>query len=235
MQMLKDAILERGKALNQDILLVDSFLNHQVDVALMKAVGETFAEHFANRGITRVVTIESSGIAPASFTALALGLPLVIMKKQTSRILNGDLLQTTVRSFTKGTEYQLSVKHEFLNADDNILLIDDFLASGEAAFGVITLAKQVGAKISGVGIVIEKAFQSGHKRLGHPPRQRDCADSGGRGHRRVFSGAHRLHVCRSHRICRLSFPTPSAADFGLSRFVLPKNRRVYRLFFCVIC
>ena len=165
MQMLKDAILERGKALNQDILLVDSFLNHQVDVALMKAVGETFAEHFANWGITRVVTIESSGIAPASFTALALGLPLVIMKKQTSRILNGDLLQTTVRSFTKGTEYQLSVKHEFLNADDNILLIDDFLASGEAAFGVITLAKQVGAKISGVGIVIEKAFQSGHKRL----------------------------------------------------------------------
>ena len=154
MQMLKDAILERGKALNQDILLVDSFLNHQVDVALMKAVGETFAEHFANRGI-----------APASFTALALGLPLVIMKKQTSRILNGDLLQTTVRSFTKGTEYQLSVKHEFLNADDNILLIDDFLASGEAAFGVITLAEQVGAKISGVGIVIEKAFQSGHKRL----------------------------------------------------------------------
>ena len=165
MQMLKDAILERGKALNQDILLVDSFLNHQVDVALMKAVGETFAEHFANRGITRVVTIESSGIAPASFTALALGLPLVIMKKQTSRILNGDLLQTTVRSFTKGTEYQLSVKHEFLNADDNILLIDDFLARGEAAFGVITLAKQVGAKIGGVGIVIEKAFQSGHKRL----------------------------------------------------------------------
>ena len=222
MQMLKDAILERGKALNQDILLVDSFLNHQVDVALMKAVGETFAEHFANRGITRVVTIESSGIAPASFTALALGLPLVIMKKQTSRILNGDLLQTTVRSFTKGTEYQLSVKHEFLNADDNILLIDDFLASGEAAFGVITLAEQVGAKISGVGIVIEKSFQSGQA-------------SGGRGHRRVFSGAHRLHVCRPHRICRLSFPTPSAADFGLPRFVLPKNRRVYRLFFCAIC
>ena len=165
MQMLKDAILERGKALNQDVLLVDSFLNHQVDVALMKAVGEEFAKHFAHQGITRVVTIESSGIAPASFTALALGLPLVIMKKQTSRILNGDLLQTTVRSFTKGTEYRLSVKHEFLNADDNILLIDDFLASGEAAFGVITLAKQVGAKISGVGIVIEKAFQSGHKRL----------------------------------------------------------------------
>ena len=133
MQMLKDAILERGKALNQDVLLVDSFLNHQVDVALMKAIGETFAEYFANRGITRVVTIESSGIAPASFTALALGLPLVIMKKQTSRILKGDLLQTTVRSFTKGTQYELTVKREFLPAGEKILLIDDFLASGEAS------------------------------------------------------------------------------------------------------
>ena len=165
MQMLKDALLERGKALNQDVLLVDSFLNHQVDVALMKAVGEEFAKHFAHQGITRVVTIESSGIAPASFTALALGLPLVIMKKQTSRILKGDLLQTTVRSFTKGTEYQLTVKHEFLGAGEKILLIDDFLASGEAAFGVINLAKQAGAEIGGVGIVIEKAFQSGHQRL----------------------------------------------------------------------
>ena len=81
MQMLKDAILERGKAINQDILLVDSFLNHQVDVALMKAVGETFAEHFANRGITRVVTIESSGIAPASFTALALSTASCLMNR----------------------------------------------------------------------------------------------------------------------------------------------------------
>ena len=85
MQMLKDAILERGKALNQDVLLVDSFLNHQVDVALMEEIGEEFAKYFADRGITRVVTIESSGIAPASFTALALGLPLVIMKRRAQR------------------------------------------------------------------------------------------------------------------------------------------------------
>ena len=83
MQMLKEAILSKGKAINQDVLLVDSFLNHQVDVALMKAVGDAFAAHFSGRGIDRVVTIESSGIAPASFTALAMGLPLVIMKKQT--------------------------------------------------------------------------------------------------------------------------------------------------------
>ena len=165
MQMLKDAILERGKALNQDVLLVDSFLNHQVDVALMEEIGEEFAKYFDDRGITRVVTIESSGIAPASFTALALGLPLVIMKKQTSRILKGDLLQTTVRSFTKGTQYELTVKREFLPAGEKILLIDDYLASGEAAFGVIHLAQQAGAEVAGIGIVIEKAFQSGHQRL----------------------------------------------------------------------
>lgn len=165
MQMLKDAIREKGRAINQDVLLVDSFLNHQVDVALMQAVGEEFAAHFSGRGFTRVVTIESSGIAPAAFTALALGLPLVIMKKQTSRILTGDLIQTTVRSFTKGTSYELTVKRDFLLEGENLLLIDDFLASGEAAFGVLNLAKQAGAHVGGIGIVIEKAFQAGHNRL----------------------------------------------------------------------
>lgn len=163
--MLKDAIRTKGKAINQDVLLVDSFLNHQVDVSLMKEVGEAFAAYYKNHGFTRVVTIESSGIAPASFTALAMGLPLVIMKKQTSRIMTGDLLQTTVRSFTKGTSYELTVKKEFLESGEKILLIDDFLASGEAAFGVINLAKQAGVTVGGVGIVIEKAFQAGHNRL----------------------------------------------------------------------
>lgn len=165
MQKLKEAILQKGKAINEDVLLVDAFLNHQVDVALMKDVGDAFAAYFANKGFTRVVTIESSGIAPASFTALALGLPLVIMKKQTSRIMTGDLLQTTVRSFTKGTQYELTAKKEFLVPGENILLIDDFLASGEAAFGVLELAKQAGVRVGGVGIVIEKAFQTGHQRL----------------------------------------------------------------------
>ena len=165
MQMLKEAILSKGKAINQDVLLVDSFLNHQVDVSLMKAVGDAFAAHFSGQSIDRVVTIESSGIAPASFTALAMGLPLVIMKKQTSKILKGDLLQTTVRSFTKGTEYELTAKREFLPAGEKLLLIDDFLASGEAAFGVLNLAQQAGCEVAGVGIVIEKAFQPGHDRL----------------------------------------------------------------------
>lgn len=165
MQMLKDAILSKGKAINADVLLVDSFLNHQVDVSLMKAIGDAFAEHFGNKTFDRVVTIESSGIAPASFTALALGVPLVIMKKQSSRIMTGDLLQTTVRSFTKGTSYELTVKREFLKSGDRVLFIDDFLASGEAAFGMMKIAKMAGAKIEGIGIVIEKAFQSGHDRL----------------------------------------------------------------------
>ena len=165
MQMLKDAILKHGKAVNNDILLVDSFINHQVDVKLMKAIGETFAERFAGKGITRIVTIESSGIAPACFTALAMDLPLVILKKQPSKILKDDLLQTTVRSFTKGTQYELTLKHEFMHPDDKVLLIDDFLASGEAAFGVLRLVEQTGAQVCGVGIVIEKAFQDGHQRL----------------------------------------------------------------------
>ena len=165
MQMLKSAILEKGRAINQDVLLVDSFLNHQVDVALMKAVGEEFAEYFKNRGITRVVTIESSGIAPASFTAHVLGVPLVIMKKQTSRIMTGDLLQTTVRSFTKGTSYELTVKKDFLSPGEKVLFIDDFLASGEAAFGMLNLAGKAGVDVCGIGIVIEKAFQAGHQRL----------------------------------------------------------------------
>lgn len=165
MQMLKDAIVSKGKAINQDVLLVDSFLNHQVDVVLMKHVGEAFAEYFRDRGITRIVTIESSGIAPATFTALAMNLPLVIMKKQTSRIMTGDLLQTTVHSFTKGTSYELSVKKEFLNPGEKVLFIDDFLASGEAAFGMMRLAKEAGIEVAGMGIVIEKAFQAGHQRL----------------------------------------------------------------------
>ena len=165
MQQLKDAIRTKGKAVSQDVLLVDSFLNHQVDVQLMKAIGEAFAEYFSDRKFTRVVTIESSGIAPASFTALALGLPLVVMKKQTSKIMKEGLLKTTVRSFTKGIDYELTVKAEYLTAEDHILFIDDFLASGEAAFGVLELAKQAGASVDGIGIVIEKAFQSGHQRL----------------------------------------------------------------------
>ena len=165
MQMLKDAILERGKALNQDILLVDSFLNHQVDVALMKAVGEEFAKHFANQGITRVVTIESSGIAPALMTAKALGVPMIILKKAPSKILNQNLFQTVVTSYTKGTSYELTLSQKFVSENDHVLIIDDFLANGEAATGAIRLLRKANATIAGLGVLIEKSFQPGRQKL----------------------------------------------------------------------
>jgi xanthine phosphoribosyltransferase len=165
MERLKQRILAEGRAINADVLLVDSFLNHQVDMALMREIGEAFARRFAKAGAQRVVTVESSGIAPAAMTALCLGLPLVVLKKQASRILSEDLWQTPVRSYTKGTQYELTLKRPFMPAGSRALLIDDFLASGEAALGVHALIAQAGATLCGIGIVIEKAFQPGRARL----------------------------------------------------------------------
>ena len=165
MDLLKSRILSDGRALNEHVLLVDSFLNHQVDPELMKAVGEEFARIFKDAGITKVATIESSGIAPSVMTAITLGVPMVIMKKQVSSILKEGILQTEVFSFTKNSSYNLTLKQEFINKDDTVLIIDDFLANGEAAFGAIRLVEQCGAKVGGVGAVIAKAFQPGMKKL----------------------------------------------------------------------
>ena len=165
MELLKQKILESGRALNEHVLLVDSFLNHQVDVPLMQEIGKEFAARFADAGITRVVTIEASGIAPAAMTALALNVPLVIMKKSVSSILKEGILQTEVFSFTKNTSYQLTLKSEFIKKNDRVLLIDDFLANGEAAFGASRLLNEAGAYVAGIGIVIAKAFQPGLKKL----------------------------------------------------------------------
>ena len=165
MELLKQKILECGRALNEHVLLVDSFLNHQVDVPLMQEIGKEFAERFADAGITRVVTIEASGIAPAAMAALALGVPLVIMKKSVSSILKDGVLQTEVFSFTKNSSYQLTLKTEFIQKNDRVLLIDDFLANGEAAFGASRLLNEAGAYVAGIGIVIAKAFQPGLKKL----------------------------------------------------------------------
>lgn len=164
MQKLKDRIIRDGKALNADVLLVDSFLNHQVDPQLMADIGKEFADLVKDLGVTRVVTIESSGIAPAQMTALELGVPLVIMKKSNSKILEGAL-QTEVFSFTKGKKYQLTVKNEYIHQDDRILLVDDFMANGEAATGAIRLIEEAGAQVAAVGIVIEKSFQPGRSIL----------------------------------------------------------------------
>ena len=129
MELLKQRILKDGRALSDQVLLVDSFLNHQVDVKLMKACGEEFARRFADAGATRVATIESSGIAPATMTALAMDLPLVILKKSVSSILKDGIIQREVFSFTKNAPYLLTLKTHFVTPGDRVLLIDDFLAS----------------------------------------------------------------------------------------------------------
>ena len=165
MEALKKKILECGKALNSEVLLVDSFLNHQVDCNLMNEIGLEFKRLFENEGVTKVATIESSGIAPAAMTALHLGVPLVIFKKATSMILSDGVLQTEVFSFTKRTSYQLTLKGKFIEPGDRVLLIDDFLAQGEAAIGGATLIKRAGGAVAGIGAVISKNFQPGMKRL----------------------------------------------------------------------
>ncbi len=165
MELLKQRILSEGRALSEHVLLVDSFLNHQVDVNLMKACGEEFARRFQGAGVTRVATIESSGIAPAAMTALAMNVPMVIMKKSVSSILKDGIIQREVFSFTKNAPYLLTLKADFVKPGDRVLLIDDFMANGEAAFGGIALLEQAGAEVVGVGTVIAKAFQPGMEKL----------------------------------------------------------------------
>ena len=165
MKLLEDKILAEGLALSETVLKVDSFINHQVDPELMRSIGLDFADHYKDADITKVMTIESSGIAPAVFTALALDVPMIILKKQTSKILGGDVFQTNITSFTKGTSYELTLSKDYINKGDNVLIIDDFLANGEAAMGAIRLALSAKAHIAGVGILIEKSFQKGRQRI----------------------------------------------------------------------
>ena len=165
MKFMTERIAREGRALNEDVLLVDSFLNHQVDMELMRQCGDAFAEHFRGKGITRVLTVESSGIAPAGMAALALGVSLVFLKKKTSRITAGDVYQTPVQSFTKGTRYELTVASRYLPAGEKVLFIDDFLANGQALLGLADILSQAGAELVGAGIAIEKGFQEGGKKL----------------------------------------------------------------------
>ena len=165
MNYLEDRIKQEGKVIGDNILKVGSFLNHQVDPKLMEQIGKDFAEHYRDYGITKVFTIESSGIAPAVFAARELDLPMVILKKSNSKTLNDNIYHTRVHSFTKNDDYELVVSKDYINEDDKILIIDDFLAEGEAAFGAIRLVLEGNANVVGVGIVIEKSFQPGRKKL----------------------------------------------------------------------
>jgi len=165
MKLLEDRILQEGQALSDTILKVDSFLNHQVDPALMDDVGQAFVDYFKEHHITKVFTIESSGIAPAVMTAIKMNLQMVILKKQSSKILDKNLIQTEVHSFTKSLDYQLTLSKNYINEHDRILIIDDFLANGEAALGAARLVEMAGATVAGIGIVIEKSFQPGRQLL----------------------------------------------------------------------
>ena len=165
MEMLKERIRSEGHVLNSDVLKVDSFLNHQVDPALMRAIGAEFARIFAGAGITRVATIESSGIAPALYTAEYMNVPLLIMKKRGSRILDEDLVQCEVRSFTKGNTYQLTASRHYIAPGDRVLVIDDFLARGEALRGLCEIVQAAGAELVGIGCAVEKGFQGGGDKL----------------------------------------------------------------------
>ncbi|MCI6189858.1 MAG: xanthine phosphoribosyltransferase [Clostridium sp.] len=165
MEKLCKRILEEGQALSENVLKVDSFLNHGVDSKLMYEIGTCFKQYFQDKGATKIFTIESSGIAPTVMTALQMNLPMVTLKKQTSKILNGEVYQTTVHSFTKNSDYELTLSKKFINKNDNIIIIDDFLANGEAALGAIRLVEEAGANVCGIGIVIEKSFQPGRAML----------------------------------------------------------------------
>lgn len=166
MDLLKEKIKNDGIVINENVLKVDNFLNHQVDTKLMDLIGTEFAHYFKNKNITKVVTIESSGIAPAYATALKLDVPLVIFKKQSYAILDTETtIQTPVHSFTKNTDYTLMASKKYLSENDNILIIDDFLANGQAAMGAYRILKEAGSSVAGVGIVIEKSFQDGRKKL----------------------------------------------------------------------
>ena len=165
MKKLEERILQDGQVLGENILKVDSFLTHQVDFSLMKEIGQVFAEAVKDTGITKVVTIEASGIAPAVYVAEALGLPMIFAKKAKNITMTEGILTADVYSYTKQMTSTVSIAGKFLNSDDKVLIIDDFLANGQAAKGLITIIEQAGAQVEAVGIVIEKSFQDGRQLL----------------------------------------------------------------------
>lgn len=165
MEELVNRIKQDGNVLGAGVLKVDSFVTHQVDPKLMENIGATFAQVFAEKNITKVVTIEASGIAPALYAAKVLEVPMIFARKAKSLTMDEELLTSSVYSFTKQVTSTISISRKFLNEEDNVLIIDDFLANGQAAKGLIELCRQAGAAVEGVGIVIEKSFQDGRQML----------------------------------------------------------------------
>ncbi|EOP41897.1 xanthine phosphoribosyltransferase [Bacillus cereus] len=165
MKVLQEKILNEGKVLSGDVLKVDAFLNHQIDPVLMQEIGKEFAKRFKEENITKIVTIESSGIAPAVMAALELGVKVIFARKRKSLTLQDNMYVANVYSFTKQETNEISLSRNHIDKNDRVLIIDDFLANGQAALGLMSLVEQAGASIAGIGIVIEKAFQDGGKKL----------------------------------------------------------------------
>lgn len=165
MKVLQEKILNEGKVLSGDVLKVDAFLNHQIDPVLMQEIGKEFAKRFKEENITKIVTIESSGIAPAVMAALELGVKVIFARKRKSLTLQDNMYVANVYSFTKQETNEISLSRTHIDENDRVLIIDDFLANGQAALGLMSLVEQAGASIAGIGIVIEKAFQDGGKKL----------------------------------------------------------------------
>ncbi|UOR13748.1 xanthine phosphoribosyltransferase [Halobacillus amylolyticus] len=165
MELLEQKILNEGRVLSESVIKVDSFLNHQIDPVLMQQIGGEFADRFANEGVTKIITLESSGIAPAQMTGLSLGVPAIFARKRKSLTLIDQLYSASVHSFTKNETNEISVSKDYITSDDKVLILDDFLANGQAVLGLMNIVEQAGASLAGVGIVIEKGFQDGGKIL----------------------------------------------------------------------
>ena len=165
MKLMEERIRRDGVVKGNDVLKVDKFLNHQMDVELFDEIGREFRRLFEGEKITKILTIEASGIGIACVTAQCFGVPVLFAKKNKTKNIAGDVYTSKVESFTHGKVYDIIVSREFLGPEDRVLLIDDFLANGAALIGLITLVKEAGAVLVGAGICVEKAFQSGGQRI----------------------------------------------------------------------
>ncbi len=165
MELLKKRILSDARVKSGNIIKVDGFINHQIDIALMNEIGKEFKTLFEGEHITKVITIEASGIAVACLTALHLDVPVVFAKKSESKNIDGEVYKTTVTSFTRGRDYTVILEKRHLSADDRILIVDDILATGKAQQGLLDISGQAGAEVVGIGVVIEKGFQGGGDQL----------------------------------------------------------------------
>ena len=165
MEALKEKIRREGRVYEGNILKVDSFLNHQIDVDFMCEVGKEFYRLFGDCGVTKILTIEASGIAIACMTAQYFKVPVVFAKKAKSKNIDGDVFTSKVQSFTYGKEYDITLAKKFLSPADKVLVLDDFLANGKAMKGLLDVCEQAGAQVGGIGICIEKGFQPGGAEL----------------------------------------------------------------------